>query len=263
MGKLRDHRRHVCDGTNLVPSLAEMYWPDEGEGNQEHALPIDLQLNFRRSKLRVEVLAGETDPTIRFELFQRLNAGGSNLSEQEVRSCIIYSLNEAAYDALQQIAGNEDLLACYKPTERQSNEQHVVELVVRTVCLRHAPYDGRKDVHEYLTHTISQIAGDQRFNWNEERSVLERAYHLIRTVIGEDAFHRPRRSLGLYEFAALGTSKLIERVGDGPIDERGYRERYEKLRADPDLVKYTQGGVRGTERWRDFVTKRAYDYFTK
>lgn len=263
MGKLPGHARHVCEGTRLVPSLADVFWPAAGEGNKKHALPEDLCLNFRRAKLRVEVLASETDPTVRFELFQRLNAGGTKLSEQEVRSCVIYSINEAAYNVLQQVAANDDLQACYAPTDRQIDEQHVVELVVRTVCMRHIPYDGRMDVHEYLTHAISQIAADLSFDWNKERVVLERTYEFIRSVIGKDAFRREQRSLGLYEFAALGTSKLMERTEGETIDADRYRQRYDCLKNDPDLTRYTQGGVRGTERWRHFVTKRAYDYFTK
>ena len=72
--------------------------------------------------------------------------------------------------------------------------------------------------------------------------------------IGEDG-------LGLFEFASLGTSRLIDH--GKPVDDQAYKSRFAALKSDPDLDRYSGAGVRGTDRWRGFVTSKAYDYFTK
>ena len=264
MGRLRDHERFICGGTNFLPSLGDVYWPSETEGNEPGALPIDLQLNFKRARLRIEVLKQDTDPQVRFELFQRLNTGGSNLSEQEVRSCIIYSINPDAFDALLEMATDTDLLAAYDPTDRMLEEQHVTELVVRAVCLRHVDYDGRKDIHEYLNSAIIQIVGNRNFNWKHESDILHATFAFVHKNLGARAFFRGNsRSLGLAEFVTLGISRLIENNSGGRIDVPGAKGKYREILGDADLVKFTKGGVRGTDRWRNFLTKRAYDYFTQ
>ena len=255
--------RLVCAGTNLVPGLADVFWPSSAEGNHHNALPIDLQLNFRRAKIRVEVLGPDTDTDVRFELFQRLNSGGTNLSEQEVRNCVIFSVSPAAYDALRSIAEDANLLACYEPTDRQKEEQYVTELVLRLVCLRHVPYDGKKDVHEYLSSAIVEICGNPAFNWEHESAIIRRTFDFIRTHAGDKAFWKGnRRSLGLYEFASLATSRLLE-LRNGGADPGEFRRRYDKLLKDRDLERYSKAGVSGTDRWRHFVAKRGYDYFTR
>ncbi len=262
MGKHPTEPRFICDGTNLVPSLSDIFWPTEQEEGDDKALPVDLQLNFRRARMRVEILGPDTDAEVRFELFQRLNAGGTQLTEQEVRSCIIYSVNPAAFGHLMQFAGDPNLAALMSPSRHQQEQQYLVELIVRIVCLRHVRYDNKTDVHEFLNRAIVQIAGNDRFDWLAEGHLLGKTFSTIRALIGEKAFWKgPRKSLGLYELASLGTSLLI---GQGKaIDEQDYKSRFAALKNDADLDRYSGAGVRGTDRWRGFVTAKAYDYFTK
>jgi hypothetical protein len=262
LGKHPTKGRFVCDGTNLVPSLSGVFWPTDADNEAPNALPADLQLNFRRARLRVEILGPDTDADVRFELFQRLNAGGTQLTEQEVRSCIIYSVNPTAFDHLQQLAQDDNLLALMTLSDQQSEQQYAVELVVRTICLRHVKYDNRTDVHEFLNRAIIEISGDEKFNWVRESKVLRQTYAFIREQIGDKAFWKgQRKSLALYEFVALATSKLIDQGGN--VDTRKYKKRFAALQNDPDLERYSGAGVRGTDRWRGFVAAKADDYFTR
>ncbi len=262
MGKHPTLQRFVCDGTNLVPSLSGVSWPLAGDDDNDGALPADLQLNFRRARIRVEILGPDTDADVRFELFQRLNAGGTQLTEQEVRSCTIYSVNPDAFAHLSSFAEDPNLIDLIAPTQNQIEQQYLVELVVRTVCLRHVKYDNKTDVHEFLNRAIVSIARDETFDWAMEATILKKTFQMIISLVGEKAFWKgDRKSLGLYEFLSLGTSELI---GSGHvIDEAVYRDRYKKLKDDPAFARYTGAGVRGTDRWRGFVTAAAYDYFTR
>jgi hypothetical protein len=98
MGMLKDEEgnlkpRSVLGASELLPDLEGRFWPNPGEGNAPRALSQSQQIAVRRSKIRIEILDQQTDPEVKFELFQRLNTGGTNLSAQEVRNCIIASLD--------------------------------------------------------------------------------------------------------------------------------------------------------------------------
>ena len=49
-------------------------------------LPVKYQLNIKRSVCRIEVVKWDSNYDMRYELFNRLNTGGSPLTEQEIRN---------------------------------------------------------------------------------------------------------------------------------------------------------------------------------
>ena len=59
------------------------------EGKNRNDLPLKLQLTIKRSVCRVELLRYNGDNNdLKYELFNRLNTGGSTATEQEIRNCI-------------------------------------------------------------------------------------------------------------------------------------------------------------------------------
>ena len=51
-------------------------------------LPDDMQRVLRSSTLRCIVIKRESNPDIKFEIFERLNTGSVKLNDQELRNCI-------------------------------------------------------------------------------------------------------------------------------------------------------------------------------
>ena len=76
----------VLEGTEMLPSLARMKW--EGHEDDKFSFTQPLRIDFKRAKIQVEIIRKESDTQAKFELFQRINTGGSFLSYQEVRNCI-------------------------------------------------------------------------------------------------------------------------------------------------------------------------------
>ena len=77
----------VLSGTKFLPSLKGKRW-ERTSAEIDDGIGQTLQLQIKRSKLRIEILKKESDPLAKFELFQRLNTGGESLTEQEVRNCV-------------------------------------------------------------------------------------------------------------------------------------------------------------------------------
>ena len=95
--RAEDLGKLVLNGTRFLPSLDGMQWNKSGP-DADDGLGTALQIEIKRSRIRVEILKAESDESAKFELFQRLNTGGAKLSEQEVRNSMAVSLNRPFYD---------------------------------------------------------------------------------------------------------------------------------------------------------------------
>jgi len=203
--------RFRCDGTDLLPSLVDSVWPEEDKPNKVGDLPSPLQLTIRRARIRVEILGQETDPDIKFELFQRLNSGGANLSEQEMRDCIIVSINRNAYRKLAEMSHNNDFLTLTDVGDEKTKRQFNTELAVRFVVLRNIPYQNGVDVHEYLDRGVITISKNVSFDWDHESELFALTMRRLKAIVPGEAFRKSNRfSIALFEFVSLGLSKALE-----------------------------------------------------
>jgi uncharacterized protein with ParB-like and HNH nuclease domain len=85
-------------GTDYLPSLEGKFW--QKDDDLLNSLDQTQRLIIKRSKLGVQIIKKESDKDTKFELFQRLNTGGTSLTEQEIRNCILVMINIDFYIAL-------------------------------------------------------------------------------------------------------------------------------------------------------------------
>jgi hypothetical protein len=116
MGKLRRpdggmEPPSVLEATKYLPSLHNAVW-ERSDGVQD--LPLEdqkeidktQQLSVRRARIGVEILKRPSDDQTKFDLFQRLNAGGTQANPQELRNCIILMVNGDYYRAVKSLPNN-------------------------------------------------------------------------------------------------------------------------------------------------------------
>jgi uncharacterized protein with ParB-like and HNH nuclease domain len=99
MGELKDENGHLLPlllmgNAQYLPSLEGKRWQSD---DPTKAIGDDIQKFFRQEKLDVKILLRESDDQAKYELFQRINTGGTPLSDQEVRNCILIMINRDAY----------------------------------------------------------------------------------------------------------------------------------------------------------------------
>ena len=95
----------ILRGTKYLPQLEGFSWDNEEEDKR---LPESLKLAIRRSKLNITIILSESDPNAKFEIFQRLNTGGSNASNQEVRDNIMVMISPVRYQWFSDLSNNID-----------------------------------------------------------------------------------------------------------------------------------------------------------
>lgn len=77
-------------------------------------LPKALQIKIKRSFVRMEVIKKESETSLKYHMFKRLNTGGELLSAQEIRNCTIRLLGSTGIDFLEECSKNTDFRAVIK-----------------------------------------------------------------------------------------------------------------------------------------------------
>lgn len=254
--------KSILSGTSLLPALEGTQWSESAqEPPVQKALPSTLQIAIRRGRIRVEILSSDSDARVKYELFQRLNTGGANLSEQEVRNCVIIAINREAYRSILNMSVFSDFVAITDVGQNAVDRQFRPELVVRFLVLRHHNYRSGMDVHEYLDQGISTICSDKQFDWSSEEALFKNTMTLLNEELGANAFKKNNRfSLAFFEFIALGLSKFME-GGSERVDRAFVIKKISEIPHLREAETYTGIGVRGTTRLSRFVTPLAVKHF--
>jgi len=248
----------VLEGTTLLPSLLNKRWEPVSEAPEdvENALTEGQRIDIKRVRIRVEILKKESDPLAKYELFQRLNTGGSALSEQEVRSCVIIMINEKFHEWLQKLEAYEPFIEAIDQTERAEKRQRPLEYVIRWLAFRNQEYHNYLDVHEYLDNASVAMASDKAFNAKSEEEVFKKTFTLIKQALGSNAFKKwdgarftGHSSLAAYEVIAYGVSLyiggILEMKAKAPEFVAG---KSKELWGNQTFRENSGSGVRGTTR---------------
>lgn len=253
----------VLEATKYLPSLHNAVWerseriPDMDIDDQRE-IDKSLQLAIRRSRIGVEILKRPSDNQTKFDLFQRLNAGGTQANPQELRNCIILMVNAEYFRVVKAAAENDSFQIVTSVTEEQIEKQRHMELVVRFLVHTQVPYDGSLDVEEYIDEGINKlaIAGDLLGT----SELIIRTFTLLNSVAGRDAFRRrvDGNSVGKVglvglECIAVGVAKNLQAILALPSPDNFVREKINTFWDQPEVESMSSPGLRGTVRIRRTV----------
>ena len=174
-----------------MPSLDGKKWNDPDD--QENSLTPEQRLLIKRSKIDVSIVLRESDDIAKFELFQRLNTGGSDLTPQEVRNCILVMVNPGLYEWLRELANYPEFQEAISLSEKNLIEQYDLELALRFLIfsmINIDEYDRSRDVGEYITSEMIKIAQDQNFNRDHVEQQFKKTFDLLAQSTGSNSFRR-------------------------------------------------------------------------
>lgn len=176
--------------TKYIPELEGAVWKSDFG---ENALPIEIQRDFKRYKIDFKIIKKESDDNAKYDLFQRLNTGGSSLEGQEVRNCLLIMVNKDAYDFIEKLSENEDFIDCTPVTERQENERYRHELVLRFFVYKNMIETGATleygNVDSFLSEQMINIfRADGDFDFEESEKLFGDIFSNLKEMYGENSF---------------------------------------------------------------------------
>lgn len=281
MGELKDVHGMPAHPTALVatkylPSLDKAVW-----SRSEHVSDIPVeeqnplnsiqQLTIKRNRLSVEILKRPSDNSTKYDLFQRLNSGGTVANPQELRNCIIIMVNPAYSAILKELSEDVNFREVLTANEDQIEKQKHMEYISRFMVYNYIPYDGKLDVEEYIDDGIVKLAQpDRHGDVAAAKDAFRDTFRILNTVFGNNALrriadngtHSGRVGLAAFECIAIGIAKNIDFIR-GQQNPEGYvKTRIEEFWANPDCGQFFSLGLRGTVRIQRTLTFGA-EWFSK
>jgi hypothetical protein len=225
VGILRDENGELVPplvllNTQYLPSLGGVAWSSD---KPDESLPDALRRVIKRSKIHVSIILKESSEKTKFELFQRLNTGGSQLSPQEVRNCILVMVNRDFFAFIRDLAGYSAFSEVMALSDKPLMESYDLEQVLRFLILTEAPEEELTaigDVGVYLNEKMIALAQDRGFDYSTWQRRFEETFTRLHEVVGERAFKRfsfqkKRHEGGFlvsqYEAVACGVAWNLER----------------------------------------------------
>jgi hypothetical protein len=262
VGVLRDENQDLVtpltlDKTKYLPSLAGLSWEST---DPVKALPAAEKLAIKRSKLDVKIIKKQSDQQTRYELFQRLNTGGSQLSDQEVRNCLLISIDAPAYRTLRELASSATFVKCCDLTERQTDEQYDLELVVRFFLLAEmsdASIKSIADIGEFLTDRMVEKATKKQLVSDQLKSAFVKTFDLLNTALGSEAFRKYSKDkarfeggflISGFEAVGLGLGQRFLTEPSATIPPATVVENVKRLWGADDFLRGIGSGKRASER---------------
>ncbi len=252
----------VLRKTKYLPSMEGKKWDDD---DPSLAIGSTNQLIIRRSKIDVKIILRESSESSKYELFQRLNTAGSQLSDQEIRNVVLMMVNPGAYEWISELSNDERFQECIALSDRAKQEQYDMELVTRFLVFRSIEEDDLNsigDIGEFLTDKITELAQDSRFDEFKETEeyAFRQTFSLLASTLSERSFHRfdvtKAKHLGgflisAFEPIALGIGHNIDRYATGKTPN--IEQAVSELWRSEQFQRNSGGGVRASTRVRSNI----------
>lgn len=180
-----DQPELMLQGCDVLESL---------NGKTFQTLETVLKLKVKRTPIRATIINKSGDSFVKYEMFKRLNTGGSLLSAQEIRNCSSRMVDGGAdfYDAIQALSNYEAFVAATARLpdtmiEQRANE----ELVLRFFALNVARHKFKGNIEEWLDGFMEDVLFQRiEFNIVEQSEVFKTTFDLIHEKFGDQAFTR-------------------------------------------------------------------------
>jgi len=267
-GLLRDSDKNPKPGSKLLgteylPSLEGKYW--QKDEDQENSFDQSQRLIIKRAKLGVQIIKKESDKDTKFELFQRLNTGGTSLTEQEIRNCILVMINKEFYKWLSEISQNGNFKSTIPVTDRAFEEQYDVELALRYFVYKTITVEevkANKDVGKLLTDKMVEFASNNVFDFDSEKGNFTKAFLLLDKAFGEDVFRKwdetKNKFMGPFSIAAFevivtGLAKNLANFHDTPESIENLRTIIKSVSKNETFIENSGNGKRASTRLPHFL----------
>lgn len=219
-------------------------------------LPKALQIKIKRSFVRMEVIKKESEISLKYHMFKRLNTGGELLSAQEIRNCTIRLLGSKGIDFLEECSKNADFQAVISriaPDKRKTRYDQ--ELILRFFAIKNDIENYKYPVTEYLTRYLEKITTqDIQFDYEREKNIFEKTFKYINKNWGDEVFSGKtangniKNEFVLYYFDGIAVSiaSLIERVATYDCAQE-ITEAINQIKYGTELQSYKTGSVNGVK----------------
>ncbi|MFR6018416.1 MAG: DUF262 domain-containing protein [Paraclostridium sordellii] len=282
IGILKDDSGKVLEptvlvGTKTLKELDGKVWDNK---TFEHRFSFEqskyLKNAFLNATLKVIKVDSESDSKVKYDIFDRLNTGGSILSPQEIRNCLAIMLNRDFYTWLRQLSYNPDFITCTPFTENARKKQEDLEYVLRFMVYRNisdSEYSNSDNIRELITDKMKEFCMKNNLDYKKEKEIFDKTFELLSKSLKGDVFRKydiidgkfkDKMQLSIFEIIAIGVANNLDRIlaMENSIDY--ITEKIKSLYSDPQYLELQKSKIASQRAVTKFsiLTKFGTQYFS-
>lgn len=263
-GDLKGFEPLTLTSCKYIPSFEGVAWKD---------LPLITQREFKKSKVKVNIILTENSDEAQYELFQRLNTGGTSLSDQEVRNCLILMVDPSFYDTINELKEYQNFKDCLKIKDHNLEKELHMELILRMYIGAFGDIDygswepiSKVQLSEFIDkETVNLIKSN---SINDFVTDFKKTFDKLKNSMGKKSFLKYDEekddfvgsfNVSVYEMISAGIVKnigTIENIGNDDL-----ATKIKELYAEEDVKELLKRGTKAIKRFRG-LTDFSKDYFS-
>ncbi|MEB3149802.1 MAG: DUF262 domain-containing protein, partial [Sphaerospermopsis sp.] len=222
------------------------------EGFTYATIPNQFRLNIKRATCRVEILRWNSNYDMRFELFNRLNTGGSPLTTQEIRNCIYRDISPKFNDFLKELAANEDFRTLIALSDEQYEQLYDEELALRFISLYNNLKKVRTSISQHMTKFMKDALENENFDYEGYRKIFTQVFALLKPL-GREIFRQKDGNFAtaLYDVITIGVGENYDYYKSQDLEL--IRNKLKEVDKDSVLIKFSR---RGGNNQKDRIINR-------
>ena len=239
--------------------LSDLEYLQRFNGNRYSDLPRAMQRRISETQFLVHVIEPTTPKDVMFNIFLRLNTGGTTLTKQEIRHAVHAG---PARDFLKRLAESVEFrratAGSVSPTRMADRE-----LVLRFLAFYMEPWEEYEagDLDGYLGRAMDSINEVEPAKREELESVFRKSMNTAAEIFGNEAFRKrfavDDKRLGinraLFESWAVGLARRSSGQLEQLVEKRqrvveGFRDLLNRDYALVDAISYATGTADRVQR---------------
>lgn len=226
------------------------------EGFNINNLPTSFKINLKRAVCRVEILRGHSNIEMKYELFKRLNSGGSKLTPQEIRNAIYRGTDARLNELLLRLSQNSIFKSTTTLSKKQKEELYDQELVLRFLAFFNKADSINENTENYLNKFMEQTVKDKDYDYDSIEAIFVETLDLLDRLLSdpEQVFRSDRNRFvpAFFEGIVIGLAQNIERYRD---NAELLESKVQLLKADDDFRAYSGSASNSRSRIKKRLTR--------
>ncbi len=247
--------------TKYLPSLENTYYDKfDTVADVQNYFDREVKLIFKRTPVTIEIIKRESDLSTKYELFDRLNSGGSSLTAHEIRNAIYLNKKPNAIGLFKKLSEDENFINATNLSSRDINEAYNEELVLRFFAYANISdklSDYNDSIKEFLDGYINDYFDDSKIGVMEAQF---KSFFELMLKVSEKVFHGKKAgfSIAKYEALVIGLNKYIAQVTNANFE--CFKNKIQRIQDEQWFIDATRGNSFARKRLKAF-NENASSYF--
>ncbi|MCC5944476.1 MAG: DUF262 domain-containing protein [Bernardetiaceae bacterium] len=195
MGILEGYEPLQLVGTEYLPSLEGKVWSEDFATDKNQAFTMAQRMFVKRARIDVKIILRQSDKNAQYEIFQRLNTGGTALTEAEIRNAILLMENPEFHTWLTELSEVESFkeLVTQVISDAEQLQQYDKELVIRLLIFKNKEAESLKKIRsfkDFINIESVKIAQTQAIDYKKEKNEFVILFDTLQAALADDAFRR-------------------------------------------------------------------------